>query len=261
MAQVTYTKENDKWYADFDNRKKTLWKERWINPIDMPEPTPSVTKGEIINIDMTGSGTPQQYRVLKVNENIVEVLAMTDVSNQQFASSGQIYENGTLDTYCNTTWYDTLSATAKSAIVDKIFKQDSWYWNAGSSPVYQGKYNGNIAYTVALGNVSFGNEITRHIYIIGVQDIIDYLEATPEMIQADTTLTYTNIWQMFWNDSVAHNSKNIWLRSARAADTSYALKVNGRDGGLGGDYASLSYTARPAFQIDLTKIEWTPTTI
>ena len=259
MAQVTYTKENDKWYADFDNRKKTLWKERWINPIDMPEPTPSVTKGEIINIDMTGSGTPQQYRVLKVNGSIAEVIAMTNASDsQQFAASGQTYENGVLDTYLNSTWYNTLSATAKAAIVDKTIRQDSWYWGTQGNPDYQGKYSGDTAYQLSLGNASFGNEITRHAYAISVQDVLDYLEVTPQMTQADTTLTYDNVWTMFWNSTTTH-SGNMWLRSAFASDASGAFIVYGSYGRLYSGYAGGSYAVRPALTIDLSKIEWTPT--
>lgn len=257
MAQVTYTKENDKYYADFDNRKKTLWKERWINPIDMPEPTPSVTKGEIINIDMNGDGTTEQYRVLKVNNNVVEVLAMSDATNIAFDNnSGNIYTGKTLDNYLNSSWYNTLSEIAKEAIVDKTFKQDSWYRNTSGDPIYQCKYNTGT-YQLSLGNTSYGSEITRHVYVIGIQDVIDYLEATPSMTEADTTLTHTNIWQMFWNSTFTHNGY-LWLCSASATNNIHAFRVNSDVGSLDtyGVYNML--TVRPAFQIDLTKIEWTP---
>lgn len=46
----------------------------------MPQSMP--VKGDIINIDMTGSGIPQQYRVLKINGNIAELFSMSDsISN------------------------------------------------------------------------------------------------------------------------------------------------------------------------------------
>lgn len=212
-----------------------------------------VTKGQIITMNL--DGTDKQYRVLKVSNTIAEVLSMSDASTQQFASSGQTYENGVLDTYLNSTWYNTLSATAKAAIVDKIFRQDSWYWNTSGNPVYQGKYSGNTAYQLSLGNASFGNEITRHAYAISVQDVIDYLEVTPQMTQADTTLTYDNVWTMFWNSTTTH-SGNIWLRSAYASSASCAFFVGGFRGYLNDSFADYGFAVRPALTIDLSKIEW-----
>lgn len=212
-----------------------------------------VTKGQIITMNL--DGTDKQYRVLKVSNTIAEVLSMSDASSQQFASSGQTYENGVLDTYLNSTWYNTLSATAKAAIVDRTFRQDSWYWGTQGNPDYQGKYSGDTAYQLSLGNASFGNEITRHAYAISVQDVLDYLEVTPQMTQADTTLTYDNVWTMFWNSTTTHNG-NIWLRSANASNASYAFYVIGDFGSLYNRNAYTSNAVRPALTIDLSKIEW-----
>lgn len=215
------------------------------------------TKGDIINIDMTGSGTAQTYRVLKnVGGSVVEVLAMANASTIAFdAVHTRTYKDKTLDTYLNTTWYNTLSATAKSAIVDKTFRQDSWYRDTTGNPDYQGKYGGDAAYQLSLGNASFGNEITRHCYAISVQDVIDYLETTPEMTQVDTTLTYDNVWTMFWNSTTSH-SDNIWLCSASASNAYRAFSVSGGSGYLSNPETHNTYAARPAFQIDLSKIQW-----
>ena len=89
-------------------------------------------KGDLINLDMTGSGTTSQYRVLKVNGTIVEVLGMTDLTTMDYhipissqtgsfdgGTTGLLYNSSDLDTYLNTTWYNTLSSTAKSALVVK----------------------------------------------------------------------------------------------------------------------------------------------
>lgn len=260
MAQVTYTKENDKWFADFDNRKKTLWKERWISPIDMPEPTPSVEKGQIITMNL--DGTDKRFRVIKiVDGSIVEVLSMSNATNSAYDTGNtHVYEGKSLDTYLNSSWYNTLNSTAKSAIVDKTFKQDSWCADTSGNPDYQGNYGSNH-YQISLNDASFGNEITRHAYAISIQDIIDYLEVTPQMTQADTTLTAENIWKMFWNDSSAHGGNYVWLRSAfiSAFSQTFAFIIRGDIGYLGGETANTSCMVRPAFQIDLTKIEWTPT--
>lgn len=214
-------------------------------------------KGDIINIDMTGSGTPQQYRVLKINDSVAEVLSMNAPSTQKFASSGQTYENSILDTYLNTTWYNTLSSTAKAAIIDKTFRQDSWYFGTQGNPVYQG-IRGGTGYQISLDNASYGNEIIRHCYVLSVQDVLDYLEVTPQMTQADTTLADVNVWTMFWNSTTSH-SGNLWLRSARTtSNNNSAFYVTGNNGNL--SFSSTDYTGgvvRPAFQIDLSKIDYT----
>ena len=195
------------------------------------------------------------YLVLNGSAALVEVLAMatpTGGSSIQFASSGQVYENNALDVFLNTTYYATLSADAKAAIVDKTFRQDSWYWGTSGNPDYNGSYSSSkTAYQVSLGNASFGNEISRHIYALSVQDIIDYLEVTTDMTSADSTLNMENIQAMF-----DITSGNIWLRSARAGNSSGAMNVNGDSGRVGSSSATSSSAARPAFQIDLSQIEW-----
>ena len=223
----------------------------------MPQSMP--VKGDIINIDMTGSGIPQQYRVLKINGNIAELFSMSDATSIEFDSGKQnTYEGKTLDTYLNTTWYNTLSATAKSAIVDKTFMQDSWYNGPNGYPGYLGKDKDNSSYRVRRTNASYGNFIKRHVYAMGIQDISDYLGVTPQMTFSNTTLTCNNLWTMFWNSTTTH-SGHIWLRSAynyNSTGTSWAYTVGGYYGNLEEYSAGASYAARPAFQIDLSKIEW-----
>lgn len=217
-------------------------------------------KGDIITIDLLGTGTPQRYRVLKINDNIAEVLSMSNVTTLSFDSGGSnTYEGKTLDTYLNTTWYSTLSNIAKQAIIDKTFRQDSWYYGTQGNPDYQGKYrysNSDRSYQVSLNSASYGNEITRHCYAISVQDVLDYLETTPQMTQADTTLTYDNVWTMFWNSTTTH-SGNLWLRSAYASNTSNAFRVIGDFGNLSDDTVIDDRRwVRPALTIDLTKIDF-----
>lgn len=217
--------------------------------------SPYPTKGYKIKMDLDGDGTDEVYLVLNGSSALVEVLAMatpTGGSSIQFASSGQVYENNALDVYLNTTYYATLSADAKAAIVDKTFRQDSWYANTSGNPDYNGSYSSSkTAYQVSLENASFGNEISRHVYALSVQDIIDYLEVTTDMTSADSTLNMENVQAMF-----DITSGNIWLRSAFADTSSYAMNVNGGDGRVSNRSATYSRAARPALCIDLSQIEW-----
>lgn len=213
-------------------------------------------KGDIITIDA------KQYRVLKVNGSVAEVLCMYDANSSikfDSASSGynNTYAGKNIDTYCNSTFYSGLSAAMKSAIVDKTFTQDFWK-RASSAPTeshYTGKYNSD-PYYLTLVNAAYGSSITRHCYCLSVQDVLDYLEATTSMGTSDTTLTDTNIWKMFWNGTTSQ-STGIWLRSAYyASGPDRAFRVIGSYGSLTYYYVDSALVSRPAFQIDLSKISW-----
>ena len=211
-------------------------------------------KGDIITLDS------KQYRVLKINGTVAEVLCMYDANSsiKFIGSSGKNkYADSNIDTYCNNTFYSGLSATMKSAIIGKTFTQDSWN-RASSVPTqshYTGKY-GTSTYYLSLDKAAFGTSITRRCYCLSVQDVLDYLEATTSMGTSDTTLTDTNIWKLFWDATSSQSYNNIWMRSAYSSDTSVAFRVSSNEGSLGGGYVNGTLAARPAFQIDLSKISW-----
>ena len=213
-------------------------------------------KGDIITMDS------KQYRVLKINGTVAEVLCMYDANSSiEFDEASPIrnntYAGKRLDTYCNNTFYSGLSAAMKSAIADKTFTQDSWK-SASSAPTeshYTSKY-GSSTYYLTLVNAAYRSSITRHCYCLSVQDVVDYLEATTSMGTSDTTLTDTNILKLFWNVVASQSGKYIWLRSARSSTDNLAFSVNGSYGNFYSAFVDGSYAARPAFQIDLSKVEW-----
>lgn len=212
-------------------------------------------KGDIITLD------GKNYRVLKIDGSVAEVLCMYDANSSiEFdtsSPSNNTYAGKNIDTYCNDTFYSGLSSAMKSAIVDKTFTQDSWSY-ANSVPTsshYTGKYGSDVYY-LTLANAAYGTSITRHCYCLSVQDVLDYLDATTSMGTSDTTLTDTNIWQMFWNASSAQSSYP-WLRSAYPTTSRNAFYVGGNSGSLSSDRVNRDNAARPAFQIDLSKIDWT----
>lgn len=214
------------------------------------------TKGDSIKMDLDGDGTAESYLVLKGSGSTFEVLAKATPSSGTsiaFAASGQTYAEGTLDAYLNSTYYATLSATAKASIVDKTFTQDSWYRDNTGDPDYNGTYSTDTAYVVSLGSATYGSEISRHIYALSVQDIIDYLEVTTDMTSANSTLNMANVQEMF-----NITSGYVWLRPAFAGNSSRAMIVDGDYGSVNSDYATRSNAARPAFTIDLSKIPFTP---
>lgn len=225
---------------------------------------PIVGKGKIITIE------GKQYRVLKVAGNVVEVLAMYDASTSQVfnatsktvaftgGATGQQYQGSDLDTYLNETFFATLSATMQAAIVPKAINQDMWNYSSGapSSGTYYHQTYGtsNRYYYDNASGTSYGTaEVgSRNVYALSVKDVIDYLGVSVGGDFADT-----DIWQMFWNVSTAPGSYYPWLRSAYRSRSITAFCVGGYGGTLGYDDYNYSDRARPAFQIDLSKVEFT----
>lgn len=222
-------------------------------------------KGDLIIMSL-GNVTPEEgtqdlYRVLKMNGTIAEVVAMFDIKkSQEYGTSP--YAGSTLDTALNTTWYNTLSTTAKKAIVDKNITQSyaDYSWDVSGSAA-DGRYIGIAAnsndYMITMSS-TISTIGTRHIYALDILDIMEYLGVTKGMVGSNTTLNSTNVWNMFWNTtSKPSGYNNIWLRS-KVASTNNTIweihidrgTVDGiKDGGTGD-------ASRPAFQIDLSKIDW-----
>lgn len=222
---------------------------------------PIVEKGTLITIES------KQYRAIKVNGNVVEVLAMYDATRTlafNASKDSNVYEDSSLDVYLSQTFYNSLSTAMQNAIVTKTFTQDSWDNTSGSSggtgtAIYQGLYASGNPYRIWLTNAAYGSYISRNCYALSCQDVIDYLEVTTSMTTANTTLTSVNLWKMFWNRTTSPGSEYILLRSASNAtppeDVYCAYEYSGD---LSTNYVGKpSYKVRPAFQIDLSKITWT----
>ena len=223
---------------------------QWMPPSKMP------VKGDLIMLN------GKQYRVLKINDTVAEVLAMyNSATSQAFDTSGNsnVYANSSLDVYLSQTFYNSLSTTMQNAIVAKTFQQDSWKWSGGTSAIanYAGTYKTTNNYTLSLMSTTFGVSISRKCYVLSCQDVIDYLEVTTSMGSADTTLTSENIWRMFWNQTTSPGSIYPWLRSAYSGYSDDAFYVSGSDGILSNYGVYSARAVRPAFQIDLSKVEFT----
>ena len=228
-------------------------------------------KGDLINLDLDGQGA-KQYRVIKSSGEVAQVMAMYDTLTSKWNNDTsktttmgtltvQKYEGSTLDTYLNTTWYNTLTSATKAAIVPENVVCDAWYYNNTGDPDYTGTYGSSVPgtsnYTIskyAGGTLNIGN---RNVFALGVQDVIDYLNDSS--IQVDTTaiLRNVNIWKMFWNDEVPHSGKYLWLRSSLAGNSSRAWYVNGSNGYLNNSSVYNSRVVRPALNLNLNQIEFT----
>lgn len=215
-------------------------------------------KGDLITIEGA------QYRVLSMSGTQAKVLAMTDATEIEFndssvitsfnGSSGQKYEGSKIDNYLENEWFAGLSQTMKDAIVAQDIEQNAFVWK-GTPVVLSSWYKTNFAesdtsgvnYTLSkTGSVSVGS---RHVFALDIQDVIDYLgsEFNPQDLN-----------EMFWQQRSTIR-KNIWLRSAHAGYiyAGNAFRVVGPNGSVDERYCTYANAVRPAFVIDLSKIEFT----
>ena len=225
-------------------------------------PPPMPVKGDLITMNL--DGTSRLYRVLSVNGNVCKVLGMWDDFTSKYnekstttnfnGTTAQKYEGSTLDTYLNTTWYNTLSSEAKNAIVPENVVQYCYKYygqpNTPNTPTYTYQYqynwsNSNYYNADNVGNVVVGN---RNVFALDLKDIFDYFEKV--CITSDELMT------MFWN-STTKVPKGLWLRSSIADNSTSAWFADGNYGNLYFNAANVSYVVRPALNLDMSKIQYT----
>ena len=208
---------------------------------------PLAKKDDLINMDLDGNGN-KTYRILKMDNNIAEVMAMYDTSTVVPPFDSKL-----------SNIYATFSNAAKAAIISKTMYQYQYNYN---SSVYNAETHASyIDYNTKVQVKSIGKQF---IYGIDLENIESYF---------NSVFSSEDLWLLFWNTtSRPTGSKDIWLPSA----TNYSdnpeeamyiwidylgwithsvvrSRVNGQP--------KYNYRPiRPAFQIDLSKIPFTKTT-
>lgn len=222
--------------------------------ITFPAPLVMPVKGDLITMNL--DGTDRQYRVLKVvDETTVEVLGMWNLSTDVMFNSSDsfVYSGGTLDTYLNTIWYNTLTSNAKAAIVPKNIIQYLYYFGSYNETTHSSYAD----YSTKTLKANVGN---RYVYALDVEDIEMYFGGTGGSVIDKTPATFskTDLLQLFWNRTTTISQYSaLWLCSAYAGDSRYAWCAFGDDGVINATTVSVERAARPALQIDLSKIDFT----
>lgn len=168
---------------------------------------------------------------------------------------GQSYVGSDLDTYLNTTWYNTLTSTVKAAIVPESRTQYMYqYYDKPNTPntstyTYQYQYNWsdsdyenvNLTDSILIGN--------RNIFALDLKDIFDYF--------GKVCITSNELMELWTNQTSAVTGKYWWLSSATADTPGRAWGVRGAYGSLGSGGVVGARAVRPAFNLDLSKINFT----
>lgn len=220
-------------------------------------------KGDLIELDLDGQGA-KDYRVLKISGSVAQVMAMYDTLMSTYndtsttttfgSTTAQKYEGSTLDTYLNTTWYNTLTTATKAAIVPENVVQHCYqYYDEPNTPntptyIYQYQYNWSDSdYENAndVGNVTVGD---RNVFALDLKDIFDYF--------GKVCITSNELMTLFWNQTTAV-SNYLWLRSSVADLSNFAWGVDGDSGSLDNGDVYDSFVVRPALNLDLSQIPYT----
>ena len=188
--------------------------------------------GTVLNIEGT------EYTVIEQKENNKYLVMMNkSIGNLRILQSGSrsdgqnvnTYEGSTIDTHLENDWYNGLPSSLKAAILPINIKQDSYATKNDSNSKQEAGPNGQIY-----------NEINRHVYLPSVDDIGKVVDLkNPDKVKS------------FLNET------SIWTRDSFQGIAFYMEYLDAYSGSL--DYNSVGYFygVRPAFVIDLSKIEAT----
>ena len=205
-------------------------------------PLKRVNKGQLITMNL-GNGS-KQYRVLKIVGTVAEVLAMYEYSTDQiFNANNNSYLNSDLDYALNVNFHATLSQKARNAIVPKTVVQYSYLF---STSVFN--ENTHASYANYSSKTTLSTTQNRNVYALDIEDIEEYFGGV---------ISKSDLWTLFWNTPSAPSVLTYpWLRSA-VTGTSDNWYVSGSSG-FPYNYVhnGSGDAARPAFQIDLTKVQW-----
>lgn len=142
-----------------------------------------------------------------------------------------IYENSTIDKYLENTWYNNLSPTLKNAIIISSIKQNAYSNQKGPNSKQENGLDGQTY-----------NVINRHIFLPSIEELKNLVDLdSPDKVNNFLNGSY------MWTRDAYQNSKdgveffNYYLGCL--------LSVPARD----------TYSVRPAFVIDLSKIDYTVT--
>lgn len=191
--------------------------------------------GTVLNIEGT------EYIVLEEREsNQALVMTADSIGDRAFQSEldwgsglrsdGQnagTYEDSEIDNYLENNWYNSLSSTMKSAIQATNIKQASYY-NGAEQEI---GYNGQIY-----------NTISRHAFLPSVSEIGKVVD----LKNSDKVKAFLN-------------GTNIWTRNSYQGGADAAESLSAHGGRLFDDSVYYTFGVRPAFVIDLSKIDYTVT--
>ena len=184
--------------------------------------------------------------------------------NSETSGCDNTYENSELDTYLNTTWYNSLSSELKNAIVDAEIYQE-FYTHKGDSGICYDKNgstrvgdHGNHPYSTdwnKYGRVQTWNggatsaTLTRKVFLPSLKEIIGM----------GVDLDNYNSTRSFLTES-SGSMVHLWTRDGYASVRQLEMFLYYHNGSPDNDYLWVTYIGvRPAYIIDLSEVSYSIT--
>lgn len=199
----------------------------------------NITKSDKKEVNVIASDTLDiegtKYIVLEERENN-QALVMTtsSIGSKRFQSTARAdgqnqstYEGSEIDNYLENDWYNSLSSTMKAAIQPTSIKQAS-YSSVSPDSKQETGYNGQVY-----------NTIDRHAFLPSVSEI----EKVVDLMNKDKTIAFLNGDYLWTRDSF-----QVFADNVECLDATY--------GGLTVGYVRDTTSVRPAFVIDLSKVDY-----
>ena len=186
--------------------------------------------GTVLNIE--GS----DYIVMsQTDDDKYLVMRKDSIGNKKFQSihraDGQnqnTYEGSEIDNYLENDWYNSLSSTMKSAIQPTSIKQASYATFGDPDSIQETGFNGQVY-----------NTIDRHAFLPSVSEIGKAVDLkNPDKLEAFL------------------NGDRFWTRDSFQRFNNSVESLGAHIGGLIYYYVYNTYGVRPAFVIDLSKIDY-----
>ena len=196
----------------------------------------NITKKDKITASDTIDIEGAKYVVLEERENNQAlVVTASSIGDKKFQSTtradGQnksTYEGSEIDNYLENDWYNSLSSTMKSAIQPTSIKQASYTEANDPDSKQENGYKGQVY-----------NTISRHAFLPSVSEIGKAVDLkSPDKVKAFL------------------NGDYLWTRSSFQGDAYTAEFLSAYIGSLSNVDVGSTFGVRPAFVIDLSKIDY-----
>jgi len=220
---------------------------------------------EIIKIDMFGDGNYQRFRILKINgmtatlfslDNSIYSIPFNDQNTTALFEDGTQhldYENSVLDKYLNETYYNSLKASIKAAIIPVNIIQSCYIrdndvsqsatFNLDSISV--GDYSYNRLTQKVIGN--------RYCWALDLDDLREYFK-----LDIGDTLDGRDLMEFFTEQRSAYYLFSMYFRTAYY-NSNGVVFLSGDNGVITQTIPNYTHTniiTRPAFKIDLTNVDY-----
>ena len=197
-----------------------------------------VFKGANPNNYITFNNEQAGWRIISLEpDGTIKIMKIASIGSRTYDSSSNDWRNADLNTYLNDTYYNRLTATAKSQIVSHNFSVGAGYWDS----------NGNTSDLT--DQVNAENEQLWN-GKVGLATATEYLRSNSNTSNCRTVALINENYNTCKSTTWMFNSAIWWTMSASTYDASNAFFVgsNGYINGYSNDYyvgANRSRGVRP----------------